>query len=93
MLSAWLQLVCIDAQAELLGLLFLFLSLCVLCAAWAMLMSILCSLMRVRSLSLSLSVSRSGDDNVILHDIVRKPFATASDSGESRAFLRYLRII
>jgi hypothetical protein len=91
MLSAWLQLVCIDAQAELLGLLFL--SLCVLCAAWAMLMSILCSLMRVRSLSLSLSVSRSGDDNVILHDIVRKPFATASDSGESRAFLRYLRII
>lgn len=29
-----------------------------------------------------------GDDNVILHDIVRKPFATAGDSGESRAFLR-----
>lgn len=29
-----------------------------------------------------------GDDNVILHDIVRKPFATASDSGEARAFLR-----
>ena len=29
-----------------------------------------------------------GDDNVIVADIVRKPYASASDSGESRAFLR-----